>query len=358
MSSNDTRGRLGATIPLELPPAEAPVLAARDASLPPGGRASRPGHRGGGPRGCTDVLRGVRERAGPAARALAGRHAALRGQHPGQPARGVRRLGGRPHPSRLDPGGHGAGGRRRAQQHRGLGGQPPVRQREHRRPRRRRPPRVARTLLVGDEPRDIVFAGPGGNRAFITHGAPRAAAHAIRRSSFAPGAGDPQLTTPGIGARRRLGLRRDRPSAPRLGGTAGAASSAFFADTPRALATPTAQRSTWRRSTRATRPRPINETVGLRRLPGQRRQQLRAGAPGGVAGPDTQRTPLGVQRRPRSASSSSSTAPTGSTRSTATGRRSSPSACPTTTSSRSNANTLAAEQHLRRTSAPSSSTWS
>ncbi len=29
-------------------------------------------------------------------------------------------------------------------------------------------PRVVRTLLVGDEPSDIVFAGPGGNRAFIT----------------------------------------------------------------------------------------------------------------------------------------------------------------------------------------------
>src|SRR5262249_22674500 len=29
-------------------------------------------------------------------------------------------------------------------------------------------PRVIRTLLVGDEPRDIVFAGTGGNRAFIT----------------------------------------------------------------------------------------------------------------------------------------------------------------------------------------------
>src|SRR5215813_518934 len=30
------------------------------------------------------------------------------------------------------------------------------------------PPRVVRTLLVGDEPRDLVFAGPGGNRAFVT----------------------------------------------------------------------------------------------------------------------------------------------------------------------------------------------
>ena len=29
-------------------------------------------------------------------------------------------------------------------------------------------PRVVRTLLVGDEPNDIVFGGPGGNRAFIT----------------------------------------------------------------------------------------------------------------------------------------------------------------------------------------------
>lgn len=29
-------------------------------------------------------------------------------------------------------------------------------------------PQVVRTLQVGDEPRDIVFAGPGGNRAFIT----------------------------------------------------------------------------------------------------------------------------------------------------------------------------------------------
>ncbi len=30
------------------------------------------------------------------------------------------------------------------------------------------PPRVVRTLLVGDEPRDIVFAGAGGRRAFVT----------------------------------------------------------------------------------------------------------------------------------------------------------------------------------------------
>jgi len=30
------------------------------------------------------------------------------------------------------------------------------------------PPRVKRTLLTCDEPRDVVFAGPGGQRAFVT----------------------------------------------------------------------------------------------------------------------------------------------------------------------------------------------
>src|SRR5262245_9149414 len=49
-------------------------------------------------------------------------------------------------------------------------------------------PRVIRTLLVGDEPRDIVFAGPGGTLAFVT------TAH---RGQNRPG--DPQLTTPGVG---------------------------------------------------------------------------------------------------------------------------------------------------------------
>ena len=60
------------------------------------------------------------------------------------------------------------------------------------------PPRVVRTLLVGDAPRDIVFAGPGGGRAFI------ATAHRGRHRedpslADVPGAGDPQLATPGIG---------------------------------------------------------------------------------------------------------------------------------------------------------------
>ena len=50
------------------------------------------------------------------------------------------------------------------------------------------PARVSRTLLVGDEPRDIVFAGPGHGRAFIT------TAHRGQNIGF-----DPQLTTPGVG---------------------------------------------------------------------------------------------------------------------------------------------------------------
>jgi YVTN family beta-propeller protein len=48
------------------------------------------------------------------------------------------------------------------------------------------PPRVVRTLLVGDEPRDIVFAGPGFNRAFIT---------TARRGQNVPGTVPPLLTT-------------------------------------------------------------------------------------------------------------------------------------------------------------------
>ena len=47
---------------------------------------------------------------------------------------------------------------------------------------------VERTLFVGDEPRDIVFGGPGRDRAFIT------AAHRGQHLPF-----DPQLTTPGVG---------------------------------------------------------------------------------------------------------------------------------------------------------------
>lgn len=50
------------------------------------------------------------------------------------------------------------------------------------------PPRVVRTLLVGDEPRDVVFAGPQRRRAFIT------TAHRGQNSPVLP-----QLDVPGVG---------------------------------------------------------------------------------------------------------------------------------------------------------------
>ena len=51
-------------------------------------------------------------------------------------------------------------------------------------------PRVLRTLLVGDEPRDVVFAGTNRNRAFVT---------AANRGQNRPGFTSASLTTPGNG---------------------------------------------------------------------------------------------------------------------------------------------------------------
>jgi len=48
--------------------------------------------------------------------------------------------------------------------------------------------RITRTLLVGDEPSDVVFAGPSRDRAFVT------TAHRGQNAPY-----DPQLTTPGVG---------------------------------------------------------------------------------------------------------------------------------------------------------------
>lgn len=85
------------------------------------------------------------------------------------------------------------------------------------------PPRVVRTLLVGDEPRDIVFAGPQRRRAFVT------TAHRGQNIPF-----DPQLQTPGVG-RADVWVF----DAERLGGSLGGDPIAIlhlFGDTPRALA--------------------------------------------------------------------------------------------------------------------------
>lgn len=85
--------------------------------------------------------------------------------------------------------------------------------------------RVVRTLLVGDEPRDIVFAGRNRDIAFIT------TAHRGQNNPR-----DPQLTTPGIGRADvwmfdAKMLRKDRS----LGGKP-LEILTLFTDTPRALA--------------------------------------------------------------------------------------------------------------------------
>jgi len=85
------------------------------------------------------------------------------------------------------------------------------------------PPRVVRTLLVGDEPRDIVFAGPGGNRAFVT------TAHRGQNIGFSP-----QLTTAGVGRADVWVFDATSLGAP-LGGTP-ITVVALVGDTPRALA--------------------------------------------------------------------------------------------------------------------------
>src|ERR1041385_3226519 len=81
---------------------------------------------------------------------------------------------------------------------------------------------VARTLLVGDEPRDIVFAGPGRRRAFIT------TAH---RGQNSPS--DPQVATPGVG-RADVWVFDANQLGDNLGGDPTIIT--LFTDTPRALA--------------------------------------------------------------------------------------------------------------------------
>jgi DNA-binding beta-propeller fold protein YncE len=85
-------------------------------------------------------------------------------------------------------------------------------------------PRVTRTLLVGDEPRDLVFAGPSGNLAFIT------TAHRGQNSPV-PLA---DLTTPGIG-RADVWVFDATNLGSALGGVPLTVLT-MFGDTPRALA--------------------------------------------------------------------------------------------------------------------------
>ncbi len=83
---------------------------------------------------------------------------------------------------------------------------------------------VRQTLLVGDEPRDIVFAGPNHDRAFIT------TAH---RGQNRPG--DPQLTTQGVGRADVWVFDTNNPGTSMGGNPLNIIE--LFGDTPRALAT-------------------------------------------------------------------------------------------------------------------------
>jgi len=89
-------------------------------------------------------------------------------------------------------------------------------------------PAVVRTLLVGDEPRDIVFAGTGGGRAFVT------TAHRGQNSPYNDQSNPGELTTPGIGRADVWVFDANAPGAG-LGGTP-LTIITLFGDTPRALA--------------------------------------------------------------------------------------------------------------------------
>ena len=157
-----------------------------------------------------------------------------------------------------------------------------------------RRPRVVRTLLVGDEPRDIVFAGPEPQPRVHHHGAPRPErARSIRssrrRASAAPTSG---CSTPAT-------------SATSLGGHAAHHHHAVRRHAARARGErPTAARSTPRRSTPATAPRSSTERVD-RRLAASRSgspaETNAAGDPAPERRPDRQ-----VQRRATGSTSSAS----------------------------------------------------
>ncbi|MBX3027277.1 hypothetical protein KF840_20460 [bacterium] len=85
--------------------------------------------------------------------------------------------------------------------------------------------RVTRTLLVGDEPRDIVFAGAGFNRAFVT---------TARRGQNLPGTVPANLTTAGTARALVWAFDANAPGAA-LGGTPLSVIQCL-SDTPRALA--------------------------------------------------------------------------------------------------------------------------
>jgi hypothetical protein len=166
-------------------------------------------------------------------------------------------------------------------------------------------PRVTRTLLVGDEPRDIVFAGPGRQRAFVT---------TARRGQNSPI--DPALTTPGVGRANVWVFDADQPG-PRPRRHAAHDPDVVHRHPARAGGGPTAPPCTPPGSAPATAPPTVSSVLFDSRpvhavpdagAPDRRRRQ-----PGAVGRPDraVRRRGLARRGRPRSVEpASSSTCPT------------------------------------------------
>ena len=144
------------------------------------------------------------------------------------------------------------------------------------------PPRVTRTLLVGDEPRDILFAGTRRNRAFITT-AHRGQHRTHSSISGVTGRGRSAAHDRGHRPRGRLGLRRDLARQhDRRHAAAHPDLLLGYAARPRAKHA-TATRSSWRPSTPATAPPRSSSRRSATASPAPR---CLPGVPGGVVPPD------------------------------------------------------------------------
>jgi DNA-binding beta-propeller fold protein YncE len=145
------------------------------------------------------------------------------------------------------------------------------------------PARVVRTLIVGDEPQDIVFAGTGGNRAFITTA--HRGQHREDPSVAGVGGGGPGLASDGIG-RADVWVFDATSLGNTLGGTP-VQILTFFADSPRALAASpdgnTVYVAAFKSGNQTTS---ISETVVCDGFQFAGGSGCGAGAPGGVPGPN------------------------------------------------------------------------
>lgn len=147
-------------------------------------------------------------------------------------------------------------------------------------------PVVVNTLLVGDEPRDIVFAGEGKTkRAFISTA--RRGQHRSHVSiENVSGAGDPELTKPGLGRADVWVFDASNLQTEVAGGGVPLRILSFFADTPRALTVSADKKTVYIAAFKSGNQTTILEEKsvcdGFMAVGGQ---NCPPGAPGGVPGP-------------------------------------------------------------------------